>query len=66
MSGNLTVFVPIGMRPLTGGLRTVSASGATMPPWASARSWQPRQTPSTGMPPATASHSNAFSVPSQG
>ena len=30
MSDDLTVFVPIGMRPLTGGLRTVPASGATI------------------------------------
>ena len=30
MSGDLTVFVPIGMRPLTGGLRTVPASGGTI------------------------------------
>ena len=45
---------------------SASASGATVPPWASASSWQPRQTPSTGMPSATASRSSAFSGASQG
>jgi len=30
MPAHVTVFVPIGMRPLTGGLRVVSASGRTV------------------------------------
>ena len=30
MSADVTVFVPIGMRPLTGGQRVVSASGRTV------------------------------------
>ncbi|MDE2967965.1 MAG: MoaD/ThiS family protein [Chloroflexota bacterium] len=30
MPAEVTVFVPIGMRPLTGGRRTVPASGATI------------------------------------
>ena len=45
---------------------SASASGATLPPWASASSWQPRQTPSSGSARATASRSSAFSGPSQG
>ncbi len=30
MSSDITVFVPIGMRPLTNGQRTVSANGRTI------------------------------------